>query len=79
MDKSKRLRSDSVGGPSPTQIQINKIKRPIIIYDSAKNSESAGIPKVVGFEPSTHSSNGWTKVCWEKISSPFRRFSATKK
>ncbi len=78
MDKFKRLRSDSVG-PSPTEIMIKKIKRPTIKYDNncTKNTESKGIPKVIGFEPTTNTSNSWAKVCWQKISGPFRRFSET--
>ena len=79
MDTKRRFRSDSVGGPSPTQVKIDQIKRPVIKYDNSKNIKSEGIPKTIGFQPSTDSSNKWTKVCWETISSPFRRFSATKK
>ena len=81
MDNLRRLRSDSIG-PSPTEIKIKKIKRPTITYGSnnhTSQSQPERIPKTIGFEPSSSSSNNWTKICWEKISYPFRRLSSTQK
>ena len=65
-------RVDSIG-PSPTQLKINEIKRPVVNYNNQNNieSKSENIPRVIGFD--INPIGKWIKHGWKTISTPFRR------